>query len=58
MTKGELKKKIDDYMVRNIIHLTKDPTLGETVKDQIKGLIFRLITGSDYWFECDDNEQI
>ena len=55
MTKGELKAKIDDYMIRNIIHLTKDPTLGDTLKDQMQGLIFYLIT-NDYWDECDENE--
>ena len=57
MTKGQLKEKIDDYMIRNIIHLTKDPTLGDSVKDQIQGLIFHLITG-DYWDGWDEEEEI
>ena len=57
MTKGKLKTKIDDYMIRNIIHLTKDPTLGKTIYPQMQGLIFKLITG-DYWEGCNDNEEI
>lgn len=55
MTKGQLKEKINDYMISNIIHLTKDPTLGNSLKDQMQGLIFHLIT-NDYWGECNDDE--
>ena len=57
MTKGQLKEKLNDYMMRNIVHLTKDPTLGNTLYSQMQGLIFKLIT-NDYWDECNNDEEI
>ena len=57
MTKGQLKSKITDTLINGIINISKDPTLGDSRKEQLKGLIF-LTIANDYWDDCDDNEEI
>ena len=57
MTKGELKSKITNTLINSIINIVKDPTLGDSRKEQLKGLIFLAIT-DDYWDDCNDNEEI
>ena len=57
MTKGQLKTKITDTLINSIINISKDPTLGDSRKEQLKGLIF-LTIANDYWDDCDDNEEI
>lgn len=57
MTKGQLKSKITDTLINSIINISKDPTLGDSRKEQLKGLIF-LTIANDYWDDCDDNEEI
>lgn len=57
MTKGQLKSKITDSLISSIINISKDPTLGDSRKEQLKGLIFLAIT-NDYWDDCDDRETI
>ena len=57
MTKGQLKSKITDTLINSIINISKDPTLGDSRKEQLKGLIF-LTIANDYWDDCDNNEEI
>lgn len=57
MTKGELKNKIDNCLISSIINIVKDPTLGNSKKDQLQGLIFNHIT-DDYWDNCNNDEEI
>lgn len=57
MTKGQLKSKITDTLINSIINISKDPTLGNSRKAQLKGLIF-LTIANDYWDDCDDNDEI
>ena len=57
MTKGQLKSKITDTLINGIINISKDPTLGDSRKEQLKGLIF-LSIANDYWDDCDNNEEI
>lgn len=57
MTKGELKEKLSERLIFSIINIVKDPTLGDTVTDQLQGLIFNEIT-DDWWDNCDDSEMV
>lgn len=57
MTKGQLKKKIDNCLLSSIINLVKDPTLGNTLKDQLQGIIF-LHIANDYWDNCNDSDEL
>ena len=56
MTKGELKRKLDDCLINGIINIAKDSTV-VSKKDQIQGLLFHWLT-DDYWDVCNDNEEI
>lgn len=56
MTKGELKNKIDDCLVKSIIVIAKDPTIFGKV-EQIRCLIFHHLT-DDYWDICNDNDEV
>lgn len=59
MTKGQLKQILSKpSLFHDIMILAKDPTLGNTRKDQMLGLLFHVITDGDYWCECDDNEEL
>lgn len=57
MTNGELKEKISESLVRSLVTISQDPTLGETKIPQIRGLIFNAITGK-YWDEAKKNDPI
>lgn len=57
MTNGELKEKISESLVRSLITISQDPTLGDTKIPQIRGLIFNSITGK-YWDEAKKNDPI
>lgn len=57
MTKGQLKTKITDTLINSIINISKDPTLGDSKKEQLKGLIF-LSIANDYWDNSNDNEEL
>ena len=57
MTKGELKTKLSESLMRDIINIAKCPTLQDTKIDQLQGLLF-LSIADDYWEGCDDNEEI
>lgn len=48
MTLDELKEKLSPSLMRSIVNISKDPTLGATKIDQLQGLIFLTITGK-YW---------
>lgn len=56
MTKGDLKNKIDDRLVRSIINVVKDPTITSKA-EQIRYLIFHHLT-DDYWDVCNDNDEV
>ena len=56
MTKGDLKNKIDDCLVRGIINIAKDPTIVSKV-EQIRYLIFHHLT-DDYWDICNDSDEV
>lgn len=59
MTKGHLKEILSKpSLFHDIMIMAKDPTLGDSRKDQILGLLFHIISGGDYWDECDNNEEI
>ena len=59
MTKGQLKHRLEDStLFQGIMNLAKDPTLGNSRKDQMLGLLFHVISGGDYWDECDNNEEL
>lgn len=56
MTKGDLKNRIDDCLVRSIINISKDPTITSKA-EQIRYLIFHFLT-DDYWDICNDNDEV
>ena len=58
MTKGQLKNRLSPTLFHSIMNIANDQTLGESKKDQIFGLLFHVISGGDYWEECDNNEEI
>lgn len=59
MTKGYLKEILSKpQLFHDIMIMVKDPTLGDSRKVQILGLLFHIISGGDYWDECDNNEEI
>ena len=58
MTYGELKERLEKpSLFHDIMILAQDPTLGETRKDQMEGLLFSVITGQ-IWCEVEDSDEI
>lgn len=58
ITYGDLKEKLENPSVlHDIMILAKDPTLGNTRKEQMTGMLFRYITGK-VWCDVNDNEPI
>ena len=55
----ELKRRIEKpSLFPSLMNLAKDPTLENTRKDQIEGLLFSIISGGEVWDECDNNKEI
>lgn len=58
MTRAELKENLDDTLMNSLIVMAKDPTLGNTKRDQMRCMIFHHIT-NEYWDgDYDDNKEI
>lgn len=58
MTYGELKKKLEnDVLIQSIVNIARDPTIHNSRKDQLEGLIFLKITDK-CWDEVNDNDTI
>ena len=59
MTNGQLKERLSKpSLFHDIMILAKDPTLEDTRKDQMLGLLFYIISGGNVWYECNNNEEI
>ena len=58
MTYGELKERLEKpSLFQDIMILANDPTLGDTRKDQMEGLLFLAITDK-VWCDVNDNDNV
>lgn len=56
MTYKELKEKLENpSLIHDCVILSLDRTLGNTLKEQMSGMLFHYITGK-VWCDVDDNE--
>lgn len=56
-TIGDLKSKLDDVLMRSLVTMAHDQTLGATKLDQMRWMIFNYIT-NQYWDNANDNEPL